>query len=260
MHLEFKKPHTKKVILFDLDETLAHCVRHKNVLKQPDVFLNVPTPKGKILEAGFNIRPYCKEILECANRYFEVCVFTASNQDYADTILDYIDPTGELIQHRFYRESCIKTTDNFYVKDLRIFQNVDLKDLILVDNAVYSFSLQLDNGIPVTPFKEDPEDDEFKHLIPHLEKCAKAEDMRDINRTIFRFSELSQYNFDSFIDYYDYEECEKIMEEDDELQYDRQRLGSTGSNSSEHRLGKSVSNALDALSSIMAENNGSLPL
>jgi len=56
--LKFKKT-TKKVILFDLDETLAHCVRHKNLLKEPDVFLNVPTPSGKILKAGFNIRPHC---------------------------------------------------------------------------------------------------------------------------------------------------------------------------------------------------------
>ena len=70
-----------------------------------------------------------------------MCVFTASNQEYADTIIDYIAPTGELIQLRFYRDSCIKTTDNVYIKDLRIFKNVALKDIILVDNAVYSFGL-----------------------------------------------------------------------------------------------------------------------
>ena len=57
--LEFVKPHTRKVILFDLDETLAHCVRHKSQIKEPDVYLNVPTPSGKLLEVGFNIRPHC---------------------------------------------------------------------------------------------------------------------------------------------------------------------------------------------------------
>jgi TFIIF-interacting CTD phosphatase-like protein len=95
--LQFKKTHTRKVIFFDLDETLAHCVRHQNLLKEPDVVLNIPTPSGKILTAQFNIRPHTQEILECANKHFEVCVFTASNPGYADTILDYIDPTGELI-------------------------------------------------------------------------------------------------------------------------------------------------------------------
>lgn len=47
------------MLLFDLDETLAHCVRHKNVMKEPDVFLDVKTPTGKVLKAGFNIRPFC---------------------------------------------------------------------------------------------------------------------------------------------------------------------------------------------------------
>jgi len=98
-----------------------------------------------------------------------------------------------------------------YIKDLRIFRNVPLKNIIIVDNAVYSFGAQLDNGIPITPFKEDPDDIEFKHLMGHLEKCARTDDMREVNRKVFRFGELLQYKFDKFIDWYDYEECEKIF-------------------------------------------------
>lgn len=66
-------------------------------------------------------------------------MFTASHQFYADVILDYIDPTKTLIQHRLYRDKCINTQNNVYIKDLRVFKNRDLKDLIIVDNAVYSF-------------------------------------------------------------------------------------------------------------------------
>ena len=62
---------------------------------------------GKILRAGFNIRPYAREMLEYVNKYFEVAVFTASHKWYADVILDYIDPSNTLIQHRVYREHCI---------------------------------------------------------------------------------------------------------------------------------------------------------
>jgi len=75
------------------------------------------------------------------NEVFEVAVFTASHKWYADVILDYMDPKGIYFQHRLYRDSCIKTTENVYVKDLRIFKNVDMKDMILVDNAVYSFGV-----------------------------------------------------------------------------------------------------------------------
>lgn len=34
---------------------------------------------------------------------FQVIVFTASHQVYADAILDYIDPEHELFQYRMYR-------------------------------------------------------------------------------------------------------------------------------------------------------------
>jgi len=61
--LQWKKYGTRKLLIFDLDETLAHCVRHKFPSKDPDVFLNIPTPSGKLLNAGFNIRPFTKEIL-----------------------------------------------------------------------------------------------------------------------------------------------------------------------------------------------------
>lgn len=49
---------------------------------------------GKVLKAGFNIRPYTKECLEMVNKHFEIAVFTASHKWYADVILDYIDPEG----------------------------------------------------------------------------------------------------------------------------------------------------------------------
>lgn len=87
----------KKMIIFDLDETLAHCVRQENPNRPPDVHLNINLVSGKILKAGFNIRPYTKECLEMVNKHFEVVVFTASHKWYADVILDYIDPEKKLI-------------------------------------------------------------------------------------------------------------------------------------------------------------------
>lgn len=76
---------------------------------------------GQNLRAGFNIRPYTRECLEMVNKHFEVVVFTASHKWYADCILDYIDPEHKLIQHRLYRDHCIKSNDNVYIKDLRVF-------------------------------------------------------------------------------------------------------------------------------------------
>ena len=38
-----------------------------------------------------------------------------------------------------------------YVKDLRVIGR-DLKSMVLVDNAAYSYAYQLGNGIPILPY------------------------------------------------------------------------------------------------------------
>lgn len=190
IELPFTKRGIKKTIIFDLDETLAHCVRQENPNRKPDIYLDITTMSGKVLKAGFNIRPFTHECLEMVNQYFEVVVFTASHKGYADVILDYIDPEKKLIQHRIYRDNCIKTTDNVYIKDLRIFKNRDLKDMIIVDNAVYSFGAQLANGVPITPFKDDREDREFQYLINYLSLLKDYDDMRELNKEAFKMEQV----------------------------------------------------------------------
>ena len=183
IEVHFKKSGISKMLLLDLDETLVHCVKNPNPLRPPMVKVDITSPNGTIIkDVGFNIRPKTRELLEAANKHFEVCVFTASTPQYADSIIDYLDPTGQLIQHRFYRNTCVKTEGGEYIKDLRVFKNIPLKNILLVDNAVYSFGLQLDNGIPITSFKEDPEDHEFDNLIFHLEACAQCDDVREYNK------------------------------------------------------------------------------
>lgn len=50
-----------------------------------------------------------------------------------------------------------------YCKDLRIIDR-ELKDMILVDNAAYSYAPQPDNGIPILPYYHGTTDYELKAL------------------------------------------------------------------------------------------------
>jgi len=44
-----------------------------------------------------------------------------------------------------------------YVKDLRVIDR-DLSQILLVDNAAYSYSPQIDNGIPILPYYQGKKD------------------------------------------------------------------------------------------------------
>ena len=102
--------------------------------------ITVTFPNGETATAGLNFRPYLYECLKRASELFQVVVFTASHKSYADVVLDIIDPDKTIFDLRLYRDSCIRTPDGVYVKDLRIFHpSRRIEDIIIVDNAVYSF-------------------------------------------------------------------------------------------------------------------------
>jgi CTD small phosphatase-like protein 2 len=179
----------KTLVIFDMDETLIHCVDDIET-DDPDVILEIDFPDEETVYAGINIRPYIMECLEEARKHFQVIVFTASHQTYADAILDYIDPNNEYIEHRLYRQHCVLTEEGYYVKDMRIFGDRDLADIVIIDNSVYSFAFQIDNGIPIIPFYNDKADEEMLHLIYYLNCLAGFDDVRDQNRQAFELFKL----------------------------------------------------------------------
>ena len=90
-------------------------------------------------------------------------VFTSAVQGYADKIIEYLDPEEKYIQHRLYRCSCYCHGLTFpHIKDLRIL-NRDLSQVILVDNSFFTFWFNIDNGVPILPFR-GVQDDELLNL------------------------------------------------------------------------------------------------
>lgn len=49
----------------------------------------------------------------------------------------------------------MSTDEGVYIKDLRVIANRNMSDLIIVDNAAYSFGFQVDNGIPILPYYDN---------------------------------------------------------------------------------------------------------
>ena len=165
---------------------------------RPDVFLPVVFPNGEVINAGINVRPYALECLKEVNKYFEVFVFTASHQCYANVVLDYLDPTGELIHQRFFRDNCVNM-NGIYIKDLRIFANRKLSEIVIVDNAAYSFAYQVDNGIPIISWHDDREDRELMNLIDYLKSLVDVGDIREVNFETFHLRTFYEDYVNEFI-------------------------------------------------------------
>jgi CTD small phosphatase-like protein 2 len=90
-----------------------------------------------------------------------------------------------------YRQHCFLTPENYYVKDLRIIGNRPMKDIVLIDNSVYSFAYQLSNGVPIVPFyRQPPQDEEMLHLIYYLSCLAQVDDVRTQNMQAFELHKL----------------------------------------------------------------------
>lgn len=118
-------------------------------------------------------------------KLFEVVIFTASDKIYADPIINAIDPLGENIHYRVYRESCT-VINNMYVKDLRIL-NRNLSETIIIDNAVESFLFQVNNGINIESWYGDDDDIELLNVLETLLTIKDVADVRDIISQVSSF-------------------------------------------------------------------------
>lgn len=148
--LEKRKPFT---LVIDLDETLISFRTDEN-------------RRGLL-----RLRPGIHQFLSELQKTFEMILFTAGTQEYADPIVDAIEKNAKYFDKRLYRQHCV-IMDNVFVKDLsKLGRN--LSKVIIIDNMPHNFRLQKDNGIFIKNFYgEDQNDTALIDLIPILKTIA----------------------------------------------------------------------------------------
>jgi CTD small phosphatase-like protein 2 len=175
----------KKLAVFDLDETLIHGVVNINKFTNKDNIISITLPSKKIAKVGVNIRPHWKEAIEAISKLYAIVVYTASHASYANSVLDFLDPEKKYFYNRLYRSNCIDIKLNgkdIYIKDLEIFEDFDLKDILIVDNSVLAFAFHLDNGIPILPYYNAEKDFELLFCAYYFESIYNYDDLRVINK------------------------------------------------------------------------------
>lgn len=192
----------KKLLLLDLDETLVHCEfknnikmlnhkKHKKRHSKLDIKTFSYCDENYRYYVDCNFRPNLKDFLEEVSKYYDIGIFTAACKNYANMILDEIDPENKYFMFRLYRHACIPIQDKLYIKDLRIIKNIDLSKTVLMDNSLYSFINQPSNGMLVNSFYDDPEDVQLISAKNYLiQFVSKANDVREENEKWFKFTKL----------------------------------------------------------------------
>jgi CTD small phosphatase-like protein 2 len=176
-------------LVLDLDETLVHCSTDATKCPHYDLDFKVEF-QNRMFRVFVQKRPGVLEFLERVSKLFEVVIFTASQQIYADALLDLLDPVRQFTRYRLFRDSCVRVEDTF-VKDLRILGR-DMSRVVIVDNAVEAFSFQVENGIPIKSFFDDPEDNELSKLYSLLVPLADDKDVRPALKRQFQLEKRIQ--------------------------------------------------------------------
>ena len=147
------RPYT---LVLDLDETIIH--------------FKINEHNGN--EGILQVRPGIQEFLSTLGQYYEIVIFTAATQDYADLLIEGLEENTFYFDYKLYRQHTIIIGNNF-VKDLtRLGRALD--KVIIVDNMPQNFRLQKENGIHIRPFwGDDAQDTALIELLPILVNIAK---------------------------------------------------------------------------------------
>ncbi|KAJ9651177.1 Nuclear envelope morphology protein 1 [Neophaeococcomyces mojaviensis] len=188
----------QKTLILDLDETLIHSIAKGGRMSSGhmvEVKLNVPvlnpvtqaghggqyaqppmiTPQHPILYYVHK-RPHCDEFLRKIAKWYKVVIFTASVQEYADPVIDWLEQERKYFAGRYYRQHCTFRNGS-YIKDLSSIEP-DLSKVMILDNSPVSYAFHEDNAIPIEGWINDPTDNDLLHLIPLLEALQYVTDVR----------------------------------------------------------------------------------
>ena len=175
----------RKTLVLDLDETLVHSTLDGDCIPDFTFAVQMGTVRHMV---AVRMRPHLHFFLNQVAELFEVVVFTASQQIYAEQLLDIIDPGQKYIKHRVYRDSCVLWEGN-YLKDLTVLGR-DLAHTLIIDNSPQAFGFQLENGVPIESWYDDNQDTELLKMLPFLQAAATSEDVRPLILEQFRLKEL----------------------------------------------------------------------
>ena len=183
------------LLVLDIDETLVH--------SDPVMANSRPTPQankqfdktcrfengdGTHDIYGVKFRPYMMEFIQRMSKLYDLAVYTASAKDYADVVMDCVDPSRTIFCTRLYRDNCLPV-NGMNIKNMSNFEG---PDVFIVDNLIYSYAYHMNQGIPICAFVDDPMDVELQDLAEILENLPFYESLPALLQDLLGLDEFYQ--------------------------------------------------------------------
>ena len=140
-------------LVLDLDETLVHYFEDND---EENAYVKV--------------RLGAEKFIKVLSQYCEIVIFTASTQEYANIVIDGLD-CSNMISFRLYRQHT-NIINGYNVKDLSKLGR-DISKVIIIDNIEENYYLQPENGLNISDFEGDENDNELVFLMNDLLDIVK---------------------------------------------------------------------------------------
>ena len=186
----------KKLLIFDLDETLIH----GKYTYQP----TLPIAPHLIIDNGdIHVweRPHARSLITDLHEKFNYAVWSSASDDYAATVachifkgipLKFVWGRSRCTQRRDYSGSGLYSFgagDSYWVKDLKKVRNafgIPLEQIIIIDDSPEKAERNYGNWVPVRPFHGAPEDNELHLLKNYLPDLAEHDNVRQVEKRRWR--------------------------------------------------------------------------
>ena len=175
-----------KTLILDLDQTLICHYNSARPLPNTSPILSTH------LAIPFYKRPGLDPFLNEMSKFYELILFTASEFTYANDILEKIDPQNKYFTTVLARNHCSCVVYGgmcMALKEVSMIKGRDLSNIVLLDDSIHAWAMDLDNLVPAKPFHGALTDQFLNKIKEFLIKLSKEEDVRSVLRLKYKLKE-----------------------------------------------------------------------
>ena len=134
-------------------------------------------------------RPGVEKVILEMSKHYDLVLWTAGTQSYADPIVDWLDPEKVIFSKQVYHTERTQSQDRRFVKNFNKLQ-VALSRVLILDNSEKSYAFQPTNGVPISDFTASNSDTDLlcNTYVSILRDASKLQDVCERITDVFQNS------------------------------------------------------------------------